>query len=311
MKFKKYCQILLICGLMIALTITTAFAEGTPKMGVAGKGEIAQKREEFFSSSDGEIKEYPVGAFDQIDLEGIGEVYFLPGEEYSVQVQIAQKLKESTQVKVEVKEGELKLATLSTNKGWGSIAGLEGKLDQLDEGLAALDESLAGKSPTEDLGKITSGLTDLAMEFGNNSGVKYFITSPAPIKKVEMEGVNYFYGDKLLPTSNFKIEIEGAGYFGGVVESDEVKVEMDGTGRVVLRGKGKKVLIEIGGAGNFDGRDFEVEKGEVEIDGTGNVQIHAVKELLIKADGIGNIEYKGDPVITKKIDGMVNIQKIQ
>jgi hypothetical protein len=81
--------------------------------------------------------------------------------------------------------------------------------------------------------------------------------------------------------------------------ADLVRCTIDGSGDVVLRGGGKRLEASLHGSGNLNARDFPVEGGAYEIQGSGDVAtvVHG-GEMAVHIGGSGDLLYRGDAHIT-------------
>ncbi len=105
-----------------------------------------------------------------------------------------------------------------------------------------------------------------------------------------INAVGNFKGD------NVHFGINGSGDINfNSIEANNIKVEIAGSGNVMIKGKTDKNYVEITGSGNANCFDLESRATKVEIMGSGNSFVAAEKELYISIMGSGDVEYKGSP----------------
>lgn len=94
------------------------------------------------------------------------------------------------------------------------------------------------------------------------------------------------------------------------IKADNVKVEVSGSGNVMVKGKTDKNYVEITGSGNANCLDLDSRATKVEIMGSGDAFVAAEKELYISIFGSGDVEYKGNPAdLSTKTVGSGKIRK--
>lgn len=93
------------------------------------------------------------------------------------------------------------------------------------------------------------------------------------------------------------------------INSDELTINITGSGDVELTGKAREVVIEIRGSGDIDARNFHAVEAEIDIRGSGDVDISVSARLWVSISGSGDITYYGEPELKKKIRGSGDISQ--
>jgi hypothetical protein len=76
-----------------------------------------------------------------------------------------------------------------------------------------------------------------------------------------------------------------------------VDVEVAGSGSVVLRGKTKDCEFEIHGSGDVRAEDYGCDSADVDINGSGSVELAAIGSLDVEIHGSGDVTYSGEPTL--------------
>ena len=102
-----------------------------------------------------------------------------------------------------------------------------------------------------------------------------------------------------------KLEIAGVGNIIGQNAFDVQSLEIGimGVGDVSVFGTTDQLEINSEGVGNVRAFDLISSICEVNLTGTGNVEVTAEDELEANISGAGNISYKGTPIIEANISG--------
>ena len=102
-----------------------------------------------------------------------------------------------------------------------------------------------------------------------------------------------------------RLEISGVGNILGQNEFDlfELELEIEGVGEVSIMGITNRLEITTSGVGNVHAFGLTSNICEVNLIGTGNVEVTVELELEANISGAGNILYKGFPTIDANISG--------
>lgn len=91
---------------------------------------------------------------------------------------------------------------------------------------------------------------------------------------------------------------------------DYIKCVISGAASIKLAGTANHEDIEINGAGNISNYALEAAEANVNIRGTGSVEVNVTKKLDATISGTGSITYTGDPsIVNPKIFGIGSISK--
>ncbi|MBK9320671.1 MAG: DUF2807 domain-containing protein [Bacteroidetes bacterium] len=112
----------------------------------------------------------------------------------------------------------------------------------------------------------------------------------------------------------FKIEklnldINGSGEIHAHINTRKIVTNINGSGDVFLKGNAEMHAAEINGSGKIKAEELEVEKYQIQINGSGDADIHATSKLSVKLTGTGNITYSGQPAIESEIIGSGELKK--
>jgi hypothetical protein len=75
------------------------------------------------------------------------------------------------------------------------------------------------------------------------------------------------------------------------------EVEVAGSGSVALRGKTKDCEFEIHGSGDVRAEDYACDSADVEISGSGSVDLGTIGSLDVEIHGSGDVTYSGEPTL--------------
>ena len=105
------------------------------------------------------------------------------------------------------------------------------------------------------------------------------------------------------------LEIDGVGSITGqnAFDLDNLEIEINGVGDVTVNGTTDRLEINSSGVGNVHAFELVSNICEVNITGSGNVEVTAETDLDVIISGTGNVYYKGTPSIESNISGSGNL----
>ncbi|WP_164732277.1 head GIN domain-containing protein [Flagellimonas oceanensis] len=87
------------------------------------------------------------------------------------------------------------------------------------------------------------------------------------------------------------------------VENPDFYINNKGSADISLSGTSNTLTVENEGSGRISGYSFFTDTSEIDIVGSGDVEISCSDQLHVEIDGSGNVFYKGNPTISSKIEG--------
>ncbi len=128
------------------------------------------------------------------------------------------------------------------------------------------------------------------------------ITITVPVKNVDgvsLSGSGDIVGKTVLESDNFKTSISGSGDITLEVEAKSIDASMSGSGDMNLSGKATDFEVSVSGSGDIRAYDLSAEFVDAQVSGSADIKVTANQMLKARVSGSGDIRYKGNP---KKID---------
>ncbi|MBN2264130.1 MAG: DUF2807 domain-containing protein [Prolixibacteraceae bacterium] len=101
----------------------------------------------------------------------------------------------------------------------------------------------------------------------------------------------------LLIADELDIDIESTGKVDLLVDVDQIRVNIDGTGNVTLEGTCSSQIIEMGSTGHYFAYGMESDYCEVNVNGVGDAKVNVNETLDVYISSVGNVFYKGNPSV--------------
>jgi hypothetical protein len=103
--------------------------------------------------------------------------------------------------------------------------------------------------------------------------------------------------------------MSGSGDFSGSFSAPAVNVDLAGSGNFKLKGETRDLKVSLAGSGDAELSDLMAETADVNIAGSGNVELHASRSLKANIVGSGDVKYKGDPSVQLNKIGSGSVKK--
>lgn len=222
-----------------------------------------------FTEGSGTIitRSVDVRRFDQVVLEGSGEVYIEQGSEESLTI-----------------EADDNILPLLETRVWSS---------QLVLGVRPLhdiqpSQPIVYRLTVRDLHEISlQGSGDFYVDVLEANKLKVSIPGSGD---VEVKG---FRGSELI------LDVLGSGDIQfEQVHVGDIEAAIQGSGTISLEaGAAESQVVSIYGSGDYRAGGLETSQAEVKIPGSGNLTLWVTQDLKVKVNGGGTVEYYGDPEV--------------
>ena len=83
----------------------------------------------------------------------------------------------------------------------------------------------------------------------------------------------------------------------------QIKADIFGSGKIKLTGIADDLDLGISGSGDYKGFSLEAITTEVQISGSGEVEVLVTDQLDVRISGSGDVYYKGFPELDIEISG--------
>lgn len=129
--------------------------------------------------------------------------------------------------------------------------------------------------------------------WGRNE-LKVYVTM-RDISAITLSGSGPIYSETRLKTDDLEVELSGSGSMELEVESRDLEIGISGSGSIEIEGSGEDVYAKISGSGKIKADDLEVKSLDARISGSGNIYMTVEDEIEASISGSGNVYYKGNP----------------
>ncbi len=136
----------------------------------------------------------------------------------------------------------------------------------------------------------------------NMEELRIYITLPE-ITAVKISGSGKILSENSLLTDDLDVDISGSGDISLGVVADDINTTVSGSGNVVLKGETDEIRFFVSGSGDLRAFDLKARKGEVEIGGSGDVEVYVTEQLNVRISGSGDVLYHGNPSLNVSISG--------
>lgn len=132
------------------------------------------------------------------------------------------------------------------------------------------------------------------------------------LTNINVESSANLYSEGRIKTNDLEIEIDGSGDVDLDVKTESLETTINGSGDIKLSGKTDEYDIEINGSGDVLAFDLSTKETEIEINGSGSCEVDVSESLDILINGSGDVKYKGSPEhVNQRINGSGEVQTVK
>jgi len=141
---------------------------------------------------------------------------------------------------------------------------------------------------------------------------KMTVTVTAPYyTELSSHGSGNIKGENLINSpKRVKVALYGSGNIHADMNAPAVKAEIAGSGNIFLTGAAKEFSSTIHGSGSIRAAQMQAETSDVQIAGSGDVEVFANNTLNVNIMGSGGVKYRGNAQINSKIAGSGSVTKL-
>jgi hypothetical protein len=172
------------------------------------------------------------------------------------------------------------------------------------------DQNLLSYILTEVDGKTLHIKTKKGYNLQSKNPIRVYVAAPV-FNEVVLDGSGNMTSESILVNPDaMTLKLSGSGNINLQVNTPDLKSLMDGSGNIKLSGSADKWVAAISGSGNIYCFDLNTQKAQVTINGSGDAEVMASKQLTLKINGSGQIRYKGSPNVESHINGSGSVSKV-
>ncbi len=143
--------------------------------------------------------------------------------------------------------------------------------------------------------EVADGILKIDRESGiflsSNLDSKITIFTPEPINSIKLNG-----SGTIKSNENW--------------EYNKLYCILSGSGDIQLKGVANECHINLDGSGDILLSKMKSLEAEVQLNGSGSVEIHASKKLKVDLNGSGDVDYSGNPEVEENINGSGSVSKL-
>lgn len=152
---------------------------------------------------------------------------------------------------------------------------------------------------------VRGGLWEIGIDercVNNMESMRIFLTLP-DITGLKISGSGEIISENTLYADDIDLSIEGSGNISLDLEADDIDASVSGSGNLRLVGLADEISFHVTGSGDMQAFKLMARKGEVNIDGSGDVELYITEILNVYITGSGDVLYKGLPSLNVSVSG--------
>jgi len=117
------------------------------------------------------------------------------------------------------------------------------------------------------------------------------------LNAVSASGSVRFNGMDKINTSTFDLGISGSAKINGTFECNKFNADISGSSEIAVSGSAQEMSISVSGSVTFSGQEFQTGNADINLSGSGRIQIWVLDYLKARMSGSGRVTYRGNPKI--------------
>jgi hypothetical protein len=154
--------------------------------------------------------------------------------------------------------------------------------------------------------EVVGGVLHLGFQPGTRIGritrLSFRITAPA-IEAITISGSGDVRTATAFHAQAFQLHIGGSGNIDASVSADTVRAEIAGSGDITVDGRASQLSVSIDGSGSLRARGLQTASTDVQVNGSGSVDVTASDTVVITINGSGDVTYGGGARATVRSSG--------
>lgn len=126
-----------------------------------------------------------------------------------------------------------------------------------------------------------------------NPTMKLYV-SVKSISDLEVNGGGKIISENSIASDDLKVGVSGSGSIDLDIKGKNLKTDISGSGSVSLKGYASSNEIVMGGAGNLNSFNLELETAKIKLSGSGVAELNVTNSLEASVLGSGSIKHKGN-----------------
>jgi len=159
--------------------------------------------------------------------------------------------------------------------------------------------------------EVTGGTLQLDSKANMPGGgrITYALVVPS-LTNIDLSGSGSASGDGVL-RGDSTVTLSGSGDITLTgLQVPSVAVALSGSGKVTLSGSTESQQIDIGGSGDYNGKDLTAGDTGIEVTGSGDASVTISGSLQVSISGSGNVTYFGSPTqVEKSVSGSGSVNQ--
>lgn len=130
------------------------------------------------------------------------------------------------------------------------------------------------------------------------------------LKQLEFDGVGNIKTEGTFKAEEIRLEGDGVGNILLQFEATKIDAQFNMMGNMTLEGSADEITLSNEGIGNIDASKLLAQTMTLTSSGIGRVAVHCTGDLSITVNGIGAVSYTGNPnVIKEEINGIGKVTR--
>jgi hypothetical protein len=145
--------------------------------------------------------------------------------------------------------------------------------------------------------------------FSSKNILKIYVPAQ-PLNTLRNEGSGNLFVEEIIESDDFKLENQGSGNLVLRLRTNTLEIKDVGAGNTNIEGQAQSFTLVSGGSGNLNAEKLQANTATVEMSGSGNAKISCKQNLSVTINGTGNLSYLGSPTLVKQLNSIGKIYAV-
>lgn len=135
-----------------------------------------------------------------------------------------------------------------------------------------------------------------------------YISTPN-IQELALAWAGKIQGESKIVSDDLSVDVDGSGELVLDISAKSFDLDTAGSAKITIAGSVDTQMIDVAGSSKISNFDLQSKETKIRVSGSANIQVNTSDLLDVDVSGSADISYMWNPELTQNIDGSANIQQ--
>ena len=160
--------------------------------------------------------------------------------------------------------------------------------------------------------KVDNGMWEITTTKGYRTDRDFSVRITIPmLNSVIVKGSGDVRSEQVFNTGKTYLALGGSGNIAiDTLHEGKLEILIDGSGSLSVNGTCRELDVRSDGSGDMHALGLAANEANVQLEGSGGVDLTVISELEARVSGSGTLRYRGTPEVSSKIEGSGSVTAI-